>query len=113
MSYFKKLAFAILASFFMFTVCDDGGGNGNPDVGGDCTPGVDCPDGGKDPDPVTPPNGGGYVGKGNDINNYRTIVIGTQRWMAENLDYDVPDVTTDVCCGNLVDNCAKYGRLYD
>jgi uncharacterized protein (TIGR02145 family) len=33
--------------------------------------------------------------------------------MAENLNYDVPGNTADVCYGNSADNCAKYGRLYN
>jgi uncharacterized protein (TIGR02145 family) len=33
--------------------------------------------------------------------------------MAENLNYDVPDNTTDVCYLNRADSCAKYGRLYN
>jgi len=44
---------------------------------------------------------------------YRTVQIGTQVWMAENLNYDVPGVTTDVCYDNNPANCAIYGRLYD
>jgi uncharacterized protein (TIGR02145 family) len=51
-----------------------------------------------------------YSGKGNDISNYRTAVIGTQTWMAENLDYVVEG---SVCYDNNPDNCAKYGRLYN
>jgi uncharacterized protein (TIGR02145 family) len=71
-----------------------------------------------------PPNGGGND-KGNDIANYRTVVIGTQEWMAENLNYAIEGskcVGTDIRTVEeytyyyLEDknaNCEKYGRLYD
>jgi uncharacterized protein (TIGR02145 family) len=52
----------------------------------------------------------GYTEKGNDIANYRTVQIGEQVWMAENLDYNVEGSR---CYNNDPANCAKYGRLYD
>ena len=59
----------------------------------------------------------GFLTDPRDGQTYKTVTIGTQTWMAENLNYADSVMTPSLkgrswCYDNNADSCAKYGRLY-
>ena len=80
-SLFSKIAFTAALMLAMTFTFSCSGGDDNEGGGGSC-----------------------------NIGSYRTVPIGDQVWMAENLNCDIAG---SKCYNNDPANCVKYGRLYN
>jgi len=105
--------FAAIAAFLCAGCNDSGINNGNPNWNKEVDWFLLWVSG--EPYTPTPPSGVSYgtFTDARDSKTYKSVDIGKQTWMAQNLNYQ-PSTGNSWCYDNNTSNCnSRYGRLYD
>src|SRR5574344_233133 len=106
----QRVAFlGIAAVALIFAACDGDSGNNGTETDGTSSSSTPL----SSSVGVESSSSPGTLTDARDGQTYKTVVIGTQTWMAENLNYDTLDGEGSWCPDNSETSCDQYGRLYD
>jgi len=112
----RRISLAVVLSVFLFAACDDSSTSaesGEPSVLssslGRSSSSANTSSSETAVKPCDAQNDKNCFEDKRDGKTYRTVKIGSQVWMAENLNYESINSS---CYEDKKDNCAKYGRLY-
>jgi len=106
--------FGMVAVALIFAACDGDSGNNSSETEGDSSSSLEFSSSSEqiNSSSVVKSSSSSSIEYGTltyEKQTYKTVKIGTQTWMAENLNYAVD---SSWCYENSADSCAKYGRLY-
>lgn len=108
MNSFFKVALGAAIAAFAFAACDSGSSSDSGSAESSPAAADGSTTAGAWPY-MNPAVSYGKITDSRDGQVYKTVVIGSQTWMAQNLNYAV---LNSWCYENSADSCSKYGRLY-